>query len=61
VTFWIKAGTTMLIVCVYIGALVAPLFCPKNFYSHQLEGKAGTTRSAVTPSVSLKSYAVDRI
>lgn len=40
-TFWIKAGTTAVIVIIYIGALMAPLFCPRSWFSHQLDGNAG--------------------
>ena len=48
-TFWIKAGTTAIIVVIYIGALMAPLFCPRNWFSKQLDGHAGTVLSFYVP------------
>ena len=40
-TFWIKAGTTAVIVIIYLMALIAPLCCPTSWFSHQLDGHAG--------------------
>jgi len=56
-TFWIKAGTTAIIVVIYIGALMAPLFCPRNWFSKQLDGHAGQIEenSVVPDDLSMKS------
>jgi len=40
-TFWIKTATTCVITLIYIMALIAPLFCPRSWFSHQLDGNAG--------------------
>jgi len=40
-TFWIKTATTCVITLIYILALIAPLFCPTSWFSHQLDGNAG--------------------
>jgi len=36
-----QAGTTIAVIIAYIGALIAPLFCPRSWFSHQLDGHAG--------------------
>ena len=40
-TFWFKAATTAAVAIIYIAALMAPLFCPRSWFSHQLDGHAG--------------------